>query len=228
MNRRWVWGAAAAVAAAGLLALASLQASAAPLPPSPTPSASALASADASGPLNAADLVRARSIAGTATRIAAARDVTGGTGPEYVTAQPERGAPGRSAAVYYYDYATDSLVKVVVDLASGRIVKTFTGTGVQPPASSREVATALDLLLRDRLGDGLRGDYATATGHPLARAADLRATAHIYRAAAANPGAAQCTRHRCLLLTVQVAGGPYIDVDDIIIDLTGRTVVRVG
>lgn len=179
------------------------------------------------------ELDRARAAAVDPALAAATTDVTGAKGPEFLSsslvtepaARNRSGAP-RRAALFYYDYRADKLIKQVVDVSSGKVLNSYSAAGMQPPASRREVATALDLLLAHGLGRELREGFAKAAGRPFTGADQLVTTAHTYRARPADSGAKQCGRHRCLQLVVQVSDGPFIDLNHIVVDLSGRTVAR--
>jgi len=233
----WVLGV-ATVTAVIAFGVASWEANAAPAPSTPTVAAEqpgvsnpdpgpAPAAGIGDDALTSTELTRARALAETAQLKAGAKDVTGAAGPEYLSAAiaDTDAGTGRTAELYYYDYRGNRLVKQVVDLTGGKLVGTYAATGMQLPPSDREVRTALELLLASPLSAELKDAYARATGQPFT-GQGLSPTAHIYHAMPADTGAAQCGKHRCLQLVVQVTGGPFIDINDIIIDLSGRTVAR--
>lgn len=237
--KRWGWGLGiATVTAVTAFGLASWQANAAPGTPSPSspalmlprvsnPSAGPeLAAGTGSDPLTSTEVDKARAAAVTPQLAADARNVAGEAGPEYLSADLDADDTGRQAELYYYDYRTNKLVKQVVDVRTGKLVKSFSAAGMQPPASVRESSVALDLLLADPLGADFRTAYAKATGHQLAGKDGLVATAHIYTAKPADKGASQCGKSRCVQLIVQTGDGHFINVDDLIIDLSGRRVAR--
>jgi hypothetical protein len=234
----WVLGA-ATVTALAAFGVASWEANAAPAPgtpptvaaeqatvsnPDPGPAPAAGIGPDA---LTATELTRARSLAETTALKAGAKDVTGAAGPEYLAADIADAGPGRTAELYYYDYHGNRLVKQVVDLAAGRLTGSYAATGMQLPPSDREVRTALDLLLDNPLSAELIDAYARATGSTFTGQA-LSPTAHIYHALPADTGARQCGQDRCLRLIVQTRDGHILDLDKIIIDLSGRTVARLS
>ncbi|MFZ4162922.1 Tat pathway signal sequence domain protein, partial [Streptomyces griseoincarnatus] len=70
----------------------------------------------------------------------------------------------RRADVTYYDYKDDTIVTKTVKLGSGKVERTDTQHGVQPPISRDEMVEAAKLLIADPLGAGLRADYKDATG----------------------------------------------------------------
>jgi hypothetical protein len=224
-------GATGGIAAAAVVAVtvAALGAAAAPSPgATPGAPASPAARGVGSDPLTATESQPVRAKAAAVASVAGGQGVTGAAGAEFLTAQIRTGDSTRRADVYYYDYATNSLIKVVVDVATGAVVKTYSATGMQLPATDAEVADGLRLLLASPLSAGLRSGYATATGKPLTGPAELLAKAHTYQAEHAGQPAAQCGQHRCLQLSVQTTTGTYIDVNDLIVDLSARTVVRIG
>jgi hypothetical protein len=181
------------------------------LPAAPVPAAGT-----GRDPLTPAETTRARDLALASP--GAATDVTGAAGPELLTVRRGDGT-GRQAEVLAYDYHTDILVKVAVDLSAGRVTGTFTGTGMQPPATAREVAAAVDLLWRDTLGDVMRERFRRDTGSAPVTAAELDAGAQIYTG---EP----CPRHRCVLLLLHRTGAPYLDLTDLVVDLSAGKVVR--
>ncbi|MFC4067388.1 hypothetical protein [Actinoplanes subglobosus] len=224
--RKWAWGLSIATASAvTAFGFASWQANAAPTPPTPTVAAEQphvsdpspvpeAATGSGSDALTSGEVEKARAVALTPQLAAGAEDVTGKTGPEYLSAEVDTEAGGRQAEIYFYDYKTEKLVKQVVDLTTGKLTKSFSATGMQPPASEQEARTALELLVADPLGKSLAGVDG------------LVPTAHIYTAKPADRGASQCGRNRCVQLIVQTEDGRFLSVSEFIIDLSGRTVAR--
>ncbi|MEH1169912.1 hypothetical protein V6V47_31485 [Micromonospora sp. CPCC 205539] len=181
-------------------------------------------------PLTPTELDRARSLGGNGGPLAGAEDVAGGVGGEQLSVELVARRPDghRRAALFTYDYRADRLVKQVVDLTAGRLEGSYAAAEMQPPAVPREVRVALDLLLADPLGDRLRTRYRELAGRPLTEPAQLVATAQTYLAPAAGGPAANCGRHRCVQLITQLPDGPFVDVTDLVVDLSGRTVVRLS
>lgn len=239
-SRRLIWGVAAMTAAvSAVIVVAALDAAAAPAPgpsaraaaepatvsnPSPGP---APVTGVGDDPLTGPEVDKARAVALDPRLVAAAEDVTGAKGAEYLSWEIIEGGPGRDAALYFYDYRTDELVKQVVDVAGGTVTGSFRAKGLQLPASDREVATALDLMLADPVGADVRAVYTQVTGKPWSGKDQLAVEAHTYRARPADTEAGECGEYRCVQLVARVTGGPFVDLNDIIIDLSGRTVVRV-
>jgi hypothetical protein len=238
-RRRLVWGVAAVATAAVAIAGVSLDASAAPSPGIPTEAAAEPARvsnpspgpAPATGvgddPLTAGEVDKGRAAALTSQLAESSEDVTGAKGPEYLSWEVVEGGSGRDAAFYFYDYRSDELVKQVVDVTTGKVTGSYRGKGMQLPASDREVAAAVDLLLADPAGADVRALYTRVTGKPWTGKDKLEVGAHIYTARPADTATRQCGGHRCVQLVARVTDGPFVDLNDIIIDLSGRTVARV-
>ncbi|MFG2931015.1 Tat pathway signal sequence domain protein [Streptomyces achromogenes] len=160
-------------------------------------------------------------------------DAAGERGPQRLSvdlAEPEADetddpdAP-RRADVAFYDYSNDTLVTKTVDLRTGKVERTDTQRGVQPPPSRAESAEAARLLIASPLGAGLKADYKDATGKDLTSPDQLELSGGIYRAApGAQPAVLDaCGTHRCVRLFSKVRNGPWIDTRDLVIDLSART-----
>jgi hypothetical protein len=190
-------------------------------------------------PLTDDELKRAQSLAlGRAFRDSS-EDVKGGKGPEKLSADlaelspDEVGAadPPRRADVTYYDYRDDTYVTKTVDLGSGKVEHTDTQRGVQPPPNRDEAREAARLLMADKLGQGLKKDFKDATGRTLTSPDQLTVTGFVYRTGVDGPGPAtveDCGKHRCVRLFTRVVNGPWIDTRQLVIDLSARSVARLG
>lgn len=188
-------------------------------------------------PLTDDELERAERIAASRSFRASGEDVHGKPGPQPLAADlaelspEETGAadPPRRAEVRYYDYEDDTYITKTVDLDSGKVERTDTQRGVQPPPSGEEVREAARLLIADPLGEGLKKDYLDATGKELTGPGQLTVTGFVYRVDAENPGPrrlADCGEHRCVRLFTRVVNGPWIDTRQLVIDLSDRSVAR--
>ncbi|MFI6333604.1 Tat pathway signal sequence domain protein [Streptomyces sp. NPDC050535] len=164
-------------------------------------------------------------------------DVEGETGPQRIgvdlaePAEDELDDPNapRRAEVRFYDYKDDTLVTRTVNLDTGKVERTDTQHGVQPPISRDEMTEAAQLLIGDPLGAGLRADYKDATGKALTSPGQLILNSMVYRAIPGVPAVlADCGTHRCVRLFPKVTNGPWIDSRDVIIDLSARKVGKVG
>ncbi|MFJ3309816.1 Tat pathway signal sequence domain protein [Streptomyces sp. NPDC086549] len=189
-------------------------------------------------PLTDDEITRVEKIAAGGQGLASSENVKGSRGPQRLTvdlADPDAGelddpnAP-RRADVTFYDYRNDTLVTKTVDLDTGKVVKTGTQHGVQPPLSRAENAEAARILIADPLGAGLKADYKDATGQELTSPDQLLFNGAVYRA---TPGAQpavldKCGEHRCVRLFPKVKNGPWIDARSLIIDLSARKVAKLG
>ncbi|CAL9647523.1 hypothetical protein [Streptomyces sp. enrichment culture] len=182
-------------------------------------------------PLTDEEIARARqaALAGDRTLRTTSEDVRGRDGtPQFLTVDlgetAEHGA--RRAEVLFYDYRDDRAVKKTVDLGSGRVVRTQSAIGVQPPPSHQESREALKVLLASPLGDGLRQDFEAATGMPVGEGDRLAVQGLVYeRRGTAGP--ADCDgAHRCVRLFTQIKDGPWIDTRQFVVDLSAREAHR--
>ncbi|NSC21298.1 Tat pathway signal sequence domain protein [Streptomyces albus subsp. chlorinus] len=170
---------------------------------------------------------------GTSLRTAR-EDVTGKKGTPQLLAtdlseDAEAGRP-RRAEVSFYDYADDALIHRTVDLDVGKVTGTDTSRGSQPPPAWAEAHEAAELLLKDPLGAGLRADYRRAAGKKLTRAGQLGTQGLTYVPHTERGDALDaCGKQRCVRLFTRVAGGgPWIDTQRFVINLSDRTVHRLG
>ena len=158
-------------------------------------------------------------------------DVNGDDGPELLSIElaaddPAGDPDARLADVYAYDYSTDVLVKQVVDLTAGEVVRSATAPGMQPPPSEAEVAAAFALLLADPAGAGLAAQFRVITGEELTAPEQVTGTGASFVAPEGATQASACGRHRCLTLFAQIPDGPYVDLSALVVDLSDQTVIR--
>ncbi|MFD7875037.1 Tat pathway signal sequence domain protein [Streptomyces sp. NPDC059766] len=189
-------------------------------------------------PLTDDETKRVERIALGGQSLASGENVTGGRGPQRIgvdLAEPETAelddpdAP-RRADVTFYDYRDDTLVTRTVNLDTGKVERTGTQHGVQPPLSRDEQTEAARLLIADPAGAGLKADYKDATGQELTSPDQLLITGMVYRA---TPGAEpavldKCGEHRCVRLFPKVKNGPWIDARSLVIDLSARKVASLA
>ncbi|MFD8392008.1 Tat pathway signal sequence domain protein [Streptomyces sp. NPDC059680] len=183
-------------------------------------------------PLTDDEIRRAEKIALNGQLPTTGENVDGGRGPQRLSvdlAEPEPGgaddpAAPRRADITFYDYKSDTLLTRTVDLDTGKVERTGTQRGVQPPPSRDENAEAARLLIASPLGAGLKADYKDATGKELTSPDQLLLSGGVYRAA---PGAQpavldQCGTHRCVRLFTKVRNGSWIDTRSLVVDLSAR------
>ncbi|MFF5425707.1 MULTISPECIES: Tat pathway signal sequence domain protein [unclassified Streptomyces] len=211
----------------------------APPPASVAPPAPEGAKGVGTDPLTDDELARAETLALTPPGTAARQNADGGRGPQHLATEladplPGEGETGpapRRAQVRFYDYARDELLTRTVNLDTGKVERTGVQRGVQPSAHPEELREALELILASPLGKGVKEDYKDATGKELTTTGQLWFNGDVYRTyREANVPAqlARCGEHRCVRLVTKVRNGAWIDTRNLIVDLSARTVVRVG
>lgn len=190
-------------------------------------------------PLTDDELRRAQDLALPRPARGLARDVSGRPGPEPLTTDLAELAPSevgqadppRRALVSFYDYKSDHYVTKTVNLTTSKVESTDTQHGVQPPPSHDEAVEAARLLIAAPLGSGLRQDYRDATGRELTGPDPLAVSGFVYRGRAEGdaPGAlGACGEHRCIRLFTKIKNGQWIDTRRFVVDLSARTVARLG
>ncbi|MEU2075146.1 Tat pathway signal sequence domain protein [Streptomyces sp. NPDC013489] len=206
----------------------------APPPATVAPAAAEGEKGVGSDPLTDDELARAETLALTPSGAATQQNVEGGRGPQHLgtgLADPQPGDGTRRAEVRFYDYGRDELITRTVNLATGKVEKSVAQRGVQPSAHPEELREALELILASPLGKGVKEDYKDATGKELTSTGQLWFNGDLYRAyREANVPAplTRCGEHRCVRLVTKVLNGAWIDTRDLIVDLSARTVTRVG
>ena len=190
-------------------------------------------------PLTDDELRRARELALPRTLRADAEDVTGKPGPEHLITElaelgPDEVAladPPRRANVTLYDYEDDAYLTRTVNLTTSKVESTDSRHGAQPPPSHAEAVEAARLLIAAPLGAGLRQDYRDAAGRDLTDSDQLTVSGFVYRGRAEGdaPGAlGDCGAHRCVRLFTKADNGRWIDTRRFVVDLSARTVARLG
>ncbi|MGX2993864.1 Tat pathway signal sequence domain protein [Streptomyces sp. JNUCC 64] len=191
-----------------------------------------------SDPLTDDELKRAEGAAEADDLRRTARDVEGKKGPEHLYTslqEPDPDAPagqtGRRAEVVFYDYEQEGTVTKTVDLDSGEVVDTAVSRGTQPPPSEGELAEAARLLIAHPLGADLKKDFRHATGKELTDPAQAELTGMIFtkQTTLKVPGTLKdCGKNRCLSVIFKVKDGPWFDTRRSVVDLSARTVARIG
>ncbi|MFJ7070915.1 Tat pathway signal sequence domain protein [Streptomyces sp. NPDC101115] len=165
------------------------------------------------------------------------RNAEGGRGPQHLATELADPAPGeeaggpRRALVRFYDYGRDELVTRTVNLGTGKVEQSGAQRGVQPSAHPEELRAALRLILDSPLGKGVKEDYKDATGKELTSTDQLWFNGDVYRTYREKDVPQQlkkCGEHRCVRLVTKVLNGAWIDTRGLIVDLSARTVTRVG
>ncbi|WP_330287067.1 Tat pathway signal sequence domain protein [Streptomyces sp. NBC_00576] len=189
-------------------------------------------------PLTDGEMAQVERLALNRQLLNSGENVEGARGPQRLgidLADPEAAevddpnAP-RRADVSYYDYKDDTLVTRTVNLDTGKVERTDTQHGVQPPLSRAETVEATRLLIADPLGAGLKADYKDATSSELTSPDQLLVTSMVYKAV---PGAQpavldSCGDHRCVRIFPKVKNGPWIDARSLVVDLSAHKVAKLG
>ncbi|MEU1016283.1 MULTISPECIES: Tat pathway signal sequence domain protein [unclassified Streptomyces] len=191
-----------------------------------------------SDPLTDQEIERAEKASVTGQLRARARDVEGDRGPQLLStnlSEPDPADTGaaapRRAEVVYYDYKKDAVITKTVNLETGKVDDTTTARNVQPPPSQEELAEGARLLIADRLGKGLKKDFEHATGKALKSPEQLQLSGMVFRKETVKQvpsDLTECGEHRCLQVVTKVKNGPWIDTRALVVDLSTRTVGRLG
>jgi hypothetical protein len=152
----------------------------------------------------------------------------------------DKNAPGQSriADVFYYNYATNQSMQVVVNLNNNTVQETKVASGVvnQPYSSSAEIKVLLQLIFEDPVhGPRLRRAYQDVTGQTLNDVSPLEARAQagiFFPGSAAHTPlgdfTAACAQDRCMQLFVPNDDTHFIDMSDVVVDLSTGQVLSGG
>jgi len=162
------------------------------------------------------------------------RDVRGEPGGELISADlpplAERTAD-RRVAVTLYDYASDELHQILLDLTHDAVVRSQTAEGLQLPPTQAETATALELAMTASPAPAFVRQYRQVNGIPLLTAGQVSAVAGVWQPVdqrSPNPATRACGQHRCVELLIALPTGEYLATQDIVVDLSTRTVFPTG
>ncbi|MEU5957100.1 Tat pathway signal sequence domain protein [Streptomyces sp. NPDC047525] len=194
-----------------------------------------------SDPLTDAEIERAEKASVSGAMRSSARDVEGDRGPQLLStnlSEPDpsdAGAAGaaapRRAEVVYYDYKKDAVITKTVNVETGKVEDSNTTQNVQPPPSQEELAEGAQLLIADPLGKGLKQDFKHATGKALTGPGQLQLSGMVFRKETVErvpSDLTECGKHRCLQVVTKVKNGPWIDTRSLVVDLSTRSVGRLG
>jgi Cu2+-containing amine oxidase len=139
----------------------------------------------------------------------------------------------RQGDVYHYDYATDTLIHTVVDVASGAVTSVERVQGVQLPLSAGEKARALDLIrAEDKLWTVLAERYQTITGEPLQGFEQLNVKVSVFHAdvmpGSLNEAAQRCGQRRCAQALLFTTDQTLLELMPIVDLSQGRVVQTLG
>jgi hypothetical protein len=164
-----------------------------------------------------------------------ARDVLGNPGGEVLLADlpplSER-TSSRQVGLAIYDYTSDRLHQVVVDLTRQTMVSSRSVRGLQLPPTEAETTVALDLAMTADPAPAFLAEYRAIVGTPLLSAEQVHAVAGVWRAVPGRGAPVQpttaCRQHRCLQLLVALPSGQYLSTQDFAVDLSSRRVLPAG
>ena len=139
----------------------------------------------------------------------------------------------RKADVLYYNYQTNKTIRVVVNLNSNQVeeTKVLQGTANQPFFNRAEIETALQLIFDNpHTGPSLRAAYLKITGKNLVdvKTQLMDAQGGVFSHdpnIAMAPVTAACTQDRCMQLFIPIDEASYIDMVNVIVDLSKRQVL---
>ena len=132
-----------------------------------------------------------------------------------------KGETGRKATVQLYDYRSDELHYLVVDLTKGGIEKHLIEQGVQPPLNDNEVAESLRVAYNDGpLRRRFREEYQRVTGEVLENSSQLKVKAFSFYSNSRPEGLSQeaqrCGIERCAQLVVSTHDDRVLETTPII------------
>ncbi len=174
-------------------------------------------------PLTAAELAQAQYVAANTPLLGAAQFVYA----ERQDAKKTASLTPRRADVIFYNYATDQVIRQVVNLETDRVEATYTlpGQNHQPPVAITEAEAAVQMILAHPiLSQELQQAFLQATGEFLLRADQVQPQGILFVPSdAANTRLADvtraCAQHRCIQLFLQTQYG-MIDASNLVVDLS--------
>ncbi len=166
----------------------------------------------------------ARALAQAAENDSALR-VDGSRGYEFLSLDvPQTTSPDRRLLeVQSYDYASSELVSQIVDLGSGEVSENRIGKA-HPSPSEREALFAMDLVIASETAANVRDTFAKATGTPLTNPAQLQFVATSNIPALTRQNVPDCETDRCITFQGRSLDGIWLNLSQIVVNLTDRTV----
>ncbi|WP_404434087.1 hypothetical protein LG299_05985 [Microbacterium lacus] len=165
---------------------------------------------------------------------AAGADVFGDSGLQFLStdvADPQAYTDGqRRLFSLYYDYATNELVSMIVNVSTGTIEAIERASGSQPAPTDAETALAWELILGSELGQPIADEFAALTGGSALtpESAEVELTAHSFVTDAGSFGAESCGVERCVQVLAQIDGGAFLTTSTIVVNLSTTTVLPVS
>jgi hypothetical protein len=162
-----------------------------------------------------------------------AQDVLGEPGGEVLTADlpalVER-TSARLVAVAVYDYTSDRVHQLLVDLTHRKVLNDESVQGLQLTPTAAETTIALNLAMKAEPELAFSREYRKSTGSPLLTPEQVHVVAGVWRPV--DPSAAQdtavCGQHRCVQLLIAAPSGQYLGTQDFAVDLSTRSILRIS
>lgn len=184
--------------------------------------------------LSGSEVEYVRFLGAQTPEFAAGTDVFGDEGMQFLStdvADPQAFADGQRRLIsLYYDYGTNELVSMIVNVTTGAVESVERATGSQPAPTDAETALAWELLLAAEDASSLFEEFAALTGGSALTPASLEIelTAHSFVTNAASFGAESCGVERCVQLLAQVNGGAFLTTTPYVVNLSTKSVLSVS
>jgi len=165
---------------------------------------------------------------------AAGADVFGAVGLQFLStdvADPQAYTDGqRRLMSLYYDYTTNELVSMIVNVSTGQVETITRASGSQPAPTDAETALAWELILGSELAQPISDQFAALTGGSALTpaSAEVELTAHSFTTDAASFGAESCGVERCVQVLAQIDGGAFLTTSTIVVNLSTKSVLPVS
>ena len=161
-------------------------------------------------------------------------DVFGEAGLQFLStdvADPQAYTDGqRRLLSLYYDYGTNELVSMIVNVTTSQIEAVERASGSQPAPTDAETALAWELILGSELAAPIADEFAALTGGSALTpaSAEVELTAHSFTTDAGSFGAESCGIDRCVQVLAQIDGGAFLTTSTIVVNLSTTTVLPVS
>lgn len=165
---------------------------------------------------------------------AAGVDVFGEPGLQFLStdvADPNAYDDGqRRLLSLYYDYGTDELVSMIVNVTQGAVESVERASGSQPAPTEAETVLAWELLLASDSAAVLVDEFAGLTGGSalVPGSREIELTAHSFITDVSAFGAESCGEQRCVQLLAQVNGGAFLTTSPFVVNLSTKSVLPIS
>jgi|GEM_PF-4917669 len=176
-------------------------------------------------------------VLGSTTRSGVAQTTTQPTRRELLLMEPRMAADKSSSAsqaanVYVYDYASDEVIHLIVDLNSRRVASQERVQNMQLPLTAAEVKRAIDIaFVDDANGQAIREEFRQITGRNLESVEQIQYKAFVFLASSVSEAkqvnTRECGLRRCARLLLYTADNIALDLSPII-DLSNERVLQIA